>query len=144
MVGVSLPVRDPVQPPVRPPVLPAVAEPTVVPTWLIAVAIVSGLAVLGALGFVVVHVSSVAAAQPVGVAAPVPQVGPTVPVETPSTPRPVTTGVNPAWAARVGAEAGIPVPAMLAYGDAELTLDHQQPSCHLSWNTLAGIGWIES
>ncbi|MCW2787657.1 MAG: hypothetical protein JWP74_4174, partial [Marmoricola sp.] len=42
------------------------------------------------------------------------------------------------------AEAGIPVPAMLAYGDAELTLDHQQPSCHLSWNTLAGIGWIES
>jgi membrane-bound lytic murein transglycosylase B len=49
-----------------------------------------------------------------------------------------------AWIARVAAAAGIPAPAMRAYADAELTLRAEQPSCHLSWNTLAGIGWIES
>ena len=52
--------------------------------------------------------------------------------------------VDPAWAARIGAAAGIPAPAMQAYAAAELTLRKEQPGCHLSWNTLAGIGWIES
>ncbi|MCZ4499163.1 MAG: Membrane-bound lytic murein transglycosylase B-like protein [Marmoricola sp.] len=58
--------------------------------------------------------------------------------------RRVLPGADPAWAARFGSAAGIPAPAMLAYGNAELTLDKEQPGCHLSWNTLAGIGWIES
>lgn len=53
-------------------------------------------------------------------------------------------GIDPAWANRVGRAAGIPAPAMVAYGSAELTLHKEQPACHLSWNTLAGIGWIES
>lgn len=52
--------------------------------------------------------------------------------------------VDPAWAARTGAAAGIPATAMSAYGNAELRMDKAQPSCRLSWNTLAGIGWIES
>jgi membrane-bound lytic murein transglycosylase B len=52
--------------------------------------------------------------------------------------------VDPAWTARMGARAGIPAPAMQAYADAELVLHRETPGCHLSWNTLAGIGWIES
>ena len=54
------------------------------------------------------------------------------------------TGADPAWIARTAVLAGLPVPAMRAYADAELALHAQQPSCHLRWNTLAGIGWIES
>jgi membrane-bound lytic murein transglycosylase B len=53
-------------------------------------------------------------------------------------------GVDLAWVARTAATAGIPAPALRAYADAELVLNAEQPSCHLRWNTLAGIGWIES
>lgn len=52
--------------------------------------------------------------------------------------------VDPAWVARTAAEAGLPVPALRAYADAELVLHAEQPDCHLGWNTLAGIGWVES
>lgn len=53
-------------------------------------------------------------------------------------------GVDPVWAAHTGALAGIPAPAMVAYGSAQLRMDKSQPGCRLSWNTLAGIAWIES
>jgi membrane-bound lytic murein transglycosylase B len=53
-------------------------------------------------------------------------------------------GVDPAWVARTATAAGIPAPALRAYADAELTLHVEEPACHLRWNTLAGIGWIES
>ncbi len=33
---------------------------------------------------------------------------------------------------------------MLAYGSATLTVGAQQPGCHIAWNTLAGIGAVES
>lgn len=52
--------------------------------------------------------------------------------------------VSPAWAARIGTAAGIPATAMAAYGRVELRLRAEQPGCHLAWNTLAGIGWVES
>ena len=39
---------------------------------------------------------------------------------------------------------GIPVRAVLAYGSATLTLGAQQPGCRIAWNTLAGIGAVES
>jgi len=55
-----------------------------------------------------------------------------------------TRRVDPAWAARTSAATGIPVRAVLAYGSAALTIGSQQPGCHLSWNTLAGIGSVES
>lgn len=51
---------------------------------------------------------------------------------------------DPVWVNRVAAKTGIPVPALRAYADAELLLAAEQPGCHLGWNTLAGIGWIES
>lgn len=52
--------------------------------------------------------------------------------------------VDPAWVRSIGAATGIPAPALRAYADAEIRLDREQPGCHLGWNTLAGIGWIES
>ncbi len=55
-----------------------------------------------------------------------------------------THGVDPSWAERTGRAVGIPAPAMLAYGAAQLAIAAEQPDCHLSWNTLAGIGWVES
>lgn len=56
----------------------------------------------------------------------------------------VPYAVSPTWAARIGAKAGIPATAVAAYGSVELRLRHEQPRCHLAWNTLAGIGWVES
>ena len=52
--------------------------------------------------------------------------------------------VDAGWVRRIATAAGIPVPAVRAYADAELVLRTEQPRCHLSWNTLAGIGWVES
>lgn len=55
-----------------------------------------------------------------------------------------TRRVDPTWAARTAAATGIPVRAVLAYGSATLTVGAQQPGCHIAWNTLAGIGAVES
>jgi Transglycosylase SLT domain len=49
-----------------------------------------------------------------------------------------------AWAAPLAGRLGIPLPAMQAYGYAELVTTATQPSCQLRWTTLAGIGKIES
>lgn len=48
------------------------------------------------------------------------------------------------WAERVTSATGIPVPALRAYGNAELALRATEPGCRLSWATLAGIGRVES
>jgi membrane-bound lytic murein transglycosylase B len=56
----------------------------------------------------------------------------------------VRPAVDQAWLDRTAAAAGIPVPALRAYAAAELRLRAEQPGCRLSWNTLAGIGWVES
>ncbi len=55
-----------------------------------------------------------------------------------------TRRVDPAWAARTAAATGIPLRAVLAYGSATLTLGSSRPGCHIAWNTLAGIGAVES
>jgi membrane-bound lytic murein transglycosylase B len=49
-----------------------------------------------------------------------------------------------AWIASTSAATGISPVAVRAYGDASLRLAKDQPSCHLGWTTLAGIGGIES
>ena len=51
---------------------------------------------------------------------------------------------DPAWTARAAAATGIPERALRAYASAALTLKAEQPGCGLGWNTLAGIGAIES
>jgi membrane-bound lytic murein transglycosylase B len=52
--------------------------------------------------------------------------------------------VDHAWAASAAAATGIPDRALLAYASADLTIEAQQPSCGLGWNTLAAIGTVES
>ena len=49
-----------------------------------------------------------------------------------------------AWAARVAGKTGIPARVLAAYGRAEMWMQRQKATCHLSWATLAGIGRVES
>jgi len=48
------------------------------------------------------------------------------------------------WAAGLSGPLDIPERALLGYATGELTLRHEQPGCHLSWVTLAGIGKASS
>jgi membrane-bound lytic murein transglycosylase B len=48
------------------------------------------------------------------------------------------------WVKRTARLTGIGPVALSAYGSAELRLGVERPACHLSWATLAGIGYIES
>lgn len=48
------------------------------------------------------------------------------------------------WASELSADTGISQAALQAYGMAELEAARLWPSCHLSWGTLAGIGWVET
>lgn len=48
------------------------------------------------------------------------------------------------WVAQTSQRSGISPVAIAAYGDATLRIGSEQPSCHLGWSTLAGIGTIES
>ncbi|GAA2066844.1 lytic transglycosylase domain-containing protein [Microbacterium hatanonis] len=52
--------------------------------------------------------------------------------------------VDAAWSARVAAAVGIPRRALEAYALADLVVDAEQPGCGIGWNTLAGIGAIET
>lgn len=49
--------------------------------------------------------------------------------------------VDQAWLDRTARRTGIPVPALRAYADAQLS---GVGGCDLGWTTLAGIGWVES
>jgi membrane-bound lytic murein transglycosylase B len=49
-----------------------------------------------------------------------------------------------AWAAGISTTTGIPARAVQGYGYAEIVLQSETPGCHLDWNTLAGIGMVES
>ena len=49
-----------------------------------------------------------------------------------------------AWLDRVAAATGIPRRALQGYAGAALASNEVRPECHLGWNTLAGIGWVES
>lgn len=48
------------------------------------------------------------------------------------------------WAAPIAAATGIPEQALRAYGLAEVRAGLEFPGCGLRWNTLAGLGWVES
>jgi membrane-bound lytic murein transglycosylase B len=48
------------------------------------------------------------------------------------------------WAAARAPGLGIPVAALEAYAYAARVAEVENPKCHLTWTTLAGIGWIES
>ena len=48
------------------------------------------------------------------------------------------------WAADLAEQTGIDPQALRAYGNAELIAKQSWPECNLRWNTLAGIGWVET
>lgn len=48
------------------------------------------------------------------------------------------------WAAGLSGPLDIPERALIGYATGELTLRQEQPGCHLSWVTLAGIGKASS
>lgn len=48
------------------------------------------------------------------------------------------------WAAPIAETTGIPAQALRAYGNAELIAAEAWPECNLHWNTLAGLGWVET
>ncbi|MFL6091242.1 MAG: lytic transglycosylase domain-containing protein [Aeromicrobium sp.] len=52
--------------------------------------------------------------------------------------------VDPGWIQRTSSATGISPRALEGYGKAQLTISSVRPSCRLGWNTLAGIGWIET
>lgn len=52
--------------------------------------------------------------------------------------------VDPAWVAAVAERSGIPARALAAYAGAAIAKHAERPDCDLGWNTLAGIGWVES
>lgn len=64
------------------------------------------------------------------------------PAAAPSSVRPVAADTT--WSARTAAVTGIPERALRAYASAALTVQAEQPGCGLGWNTVAGIGAIES
>ena len=52
--------------------------------------------------------------------------------------------VDPDWAKRTAASTGIPLRALTAYAGAVVRSAEVYPDCGIGWNTLAGIGLVES
>lgn len=48
------------------------------------------------------------------------------------------------WAEPIAEATRIPAAALRAYGNAEVIAAEQYPGCHLTWNTLAGLGFVET
>ncbi|MCS5730212.1 lytic transglycosylase domain-containing protein [Herbiconiux moechotypicola] len=57
---------------------------------------------------------------------------------------PLAALADPGWLDRTAEATGIPRRALQGYAGAALVLAEQQPDCRVGWNTLAGIGWVES
>jgi membrane-bound lytic murein transglycosylase B len=58
--------------------------------------------------------------------------------------RGITGLADGAWLTTVSGRTGIPRVALRAYAAAALDISVNNPHCGISWNTLAGIGWVES
>lgn len=69
-------------------------------------------------------------------------------VAAPDPPPELTTNqvarVDPLWVTRVAGLSGIGERALAAYAGSALRLSKEQPDCGLGWNTIAGIGFVES
>ncbi|GAB3173363.1 hypothetical protein GCM10027059_44240 [Myceligenerans halotolerans] len=57
---------------------------------------------------------------------------------------PIAELARPAWLREVSESTEIPPRALAAYAGASLRLARTEPQCGLGWNTLAGIGAVES
>lgn len=54
------------------------------------------------------------------------------------------TQASSTWIADIASRTDIPARAVQAYGKAVLVAEELWPQCHLGWNTLAAIGYLES
>jgi membrane-bound lytic murein transglycosylase B len=90
---------------------------------------------------------------PAGSTIPAPTPTPSPPSSTPTVspasapsepPVGITAGVDAEWADALAAELGIPARVFWAYAGASSAVSEEFPECGLGWNTLAGIGWVES
>ncbi|MHA2787559.1 lytic transglycosylase domain-containing protein [Corynebacterium sp. S7] len=57
---------------------------------------------------------------------------------------PIAQLADPEWLAETSSTSGIPERALAAYAGAALRIADEQPKCGIGWNTLAGIGQVES
>lgn len=69
---------------------------------------------------------------------------PTAPAAAALAPRTGQLRASPAWVTSTSRATGIGAVAVSAYGTVSLRLSKDRPGCHLAWNTLAGIGDVES
>lgn len=113
------------------------------------IALAATAAIIGALAVNAGQRRAAAATAPIPVAIPAPVI--TDPTPAPdSTTQPTAVAeapvqrIDPGWAARISASTGIPLRAVLSYASATVILGSEQPGCGLNWNTLAGIGSVES
>ncbi len=51
---------------------------------------------------------------------------------------------DPAWIAKTAKRTGIPALAVKAYAGVAIDIAQQNPGCGIGWNTLAGVGEVES
>lgn len=58
--------------------------------------------------------------------------------------RPIADLPDPKWLRTTSQRTGIPERALAAYAGASLAMAHLKPECRIGWNTLAGIGAVES
>lgn len=61
-----------------------------------------------------------------------------------STQRALDELAEPDWIAETASETGIGGRVLTAYAGASLRVADEQPECGIGWNTLAGIGQVES
>jgi len=110
------------------------------------VGVLLAVAVLGLVSIAALEIARPRPSDESAVAVAAPKAVPAVPAapsgaDAAAAPRP---HVDPVWAAQTSWSTGIPVRALEAYARADLTVDGEQPACGIGWNTIAGIGEIES
>lgn len=118
--------------------------------WLLAGSVVAGLGGLALVVTAVVFGAASAAVQPQAAAeaapreAPAPPSGPGGGAVEPDVEAEATLGVDAEWVTRIAGRTGIPERALQSYAEAASRLSRETPGCGLGWNTLAGIGLVES
>jgi membrane-bound lytic murein transglycosylase B len=122
-------------------------EPVAGRGWIVA-SISAGLAGLAALGLSVLsigtdttEVAAVPSSTPTAIVTPVPTPSAVAPAPRP---RGIAELADPAWVDSVSESSGIQARALTAYAGAALKVATEDPDCGLGWNTLAGIGAVES
>lgn len=87
------------------------------------------------------RIRPVAAVRPLPDLAGVPWVAPSA---RPTAAAPVTTGPPPPLEVQAPGAVHIPGVALAAYRNADAAMTQSQPDCGVTWNLLAGIGYVES